>query len=52
MRVEYTFDLSEVDIPYFSVESMEGPEKLFRLVTLVMNVVSQWVMRRYRESYQ
>ena len=22
------------------------------VVTLVMNVVSQWVMRRYRESYQ
>jgi hypothetical protein len=39
MRIEYTFDLNEVDIPYFSVESMEGPEKLFRLVTLVMNVL-------------
>ena len=39
MRVEYAFDLSTVDIPYFSVESMEGPEKLFRLVTLVMNVL-------------
>jgi hypothetical protein len=39
MRVEYTFALDQVDIPYFSVESMEGPEKLFRLVTLVMNVV-------------
>ena len=39
MRIEYTFDLNQVDIPYFSVESMEGPEKLFRLVTLVMNVL-------------
>ena len=39
MRVEYAFDLASVDIPYFSVESMEGPEKLFRLVTLVMNVL-------------
>jgi hypothetical protein len=39
MRVEYAFDLTSVDIPYFSVESMEGPEKLFRLVTLVMNVL-------------
>lgn len=39
MRVEYTFDLNKVDVPYFSVESMEGPEKLFRLVTLVMNVL-------------
>ena len=39
MRVEYAFGLDKVDIPYFSVESMEGPEKLFRLVTLVMNVL-------------
>jgi hypothetical protein len=39
MRVEYTFGLEQVDIPYFSVESMEGPERLFRLVTLVMNVL-------------
>ena len=39
MRVEYTFSLDQVDVPYFSVESMEGPEKLFRLVTLVMNVL-------------
>jgi hypothetical protein len=33
MRVEYAFDLSTVDIPYFG-RGMEGPEKLFRLVTL------------------
>ena len=39
MRVEYAFDLNEVDVPYFSVEAMEGPEKMFRLVTLVMNVL-------------
>jgi hypothetical protein len=39
MRVEYTFGLEHVEIPYFSVESMEGPERLFRLVTLVMNVL-------------
>ncbi|MEX2206720.1 MAG: hypothetical protein WEF50_10880 [Myxococcota bacterium] len=39
MRVEYTFGLDRVDIPYFSVEAMEGPEKMFRLVTLVMNVL-------------
>ena len=39
MRVEYTFGLDKVDIPYFSVEAMEGPEKMFRLVTLVMNVL-------------
>lgn len=40
MRVEYTFDLREVGIPYFSVEAMEGTEKLFRLVTLLMNVLA------------
>jgi hypothetical protein len=39
MRVEYTFGLDDVDVPYFSVESMEGPEKLFRLATLIMNVI-------------
>lgn len=39
MRVEYTFDLNSVDVPYLSVEAMEGPERLFRLVTLVMNVL-------------
>jgi hypothetical protein len=39
MRIEYTFGLDQVEIPYFSVESMEGPEKLFRLATLVLNVL-------------
>jgi len=39
MRIEYTFGLDSVEIPYFSVESMEGPEKLFRLATLVLNVL-------------
>lgn len=39
MRIEYNFSIDKVDIPYFSVESMEGPEKLFRLATLVMNVL-------------
>src|SRR5262245_39065598 len=39
MRIEYTFGLDNVEIPYFSVESMEGPEKLFRLATLVLNVL-------------
>jgi hypothetical protein len=39
MRIEYTFGLDKVEIPYFSVESMEGPEKLFRLTTLVLNVL-------------
>jgi hypothetical protein len=39
MRIEYSFGLDNVEIPYFSVESMEGPEKLFRLATLVLNVL-------------
>ena len=39
MRIEYTFGLDAVEIPYFAVESMEGPEKLFRLTTLVLNVL-------------
>jgi hypothetical protein len=39
MRIEYTFGLDNVGIPYFAVESMEGPEKLFRLATLVLNVL-------------
>src|SRR5262249_20771363 len=40
MRIEYTFGLEDVEVPYFSVESMEGPEKLFRLATLVLNVLA------------
>jgi hypothetical protein len=39
VRIEYTFGLDNVGIPYFSVESMEGPEKLFRLATLILNVL-------------
>ena len=40
MRVEYTFELSEVDTPRFSVESVEGISKVFTLATLVLNVLS------------
>jgi hypothetical protein len=39
MRIEYTFGLDDVEVPYFSVESIEGPEKLFRLATLILNVM-------------
>jgi len=39
MRLEYTFDLSECDIPRFSVEAVEGIGKLFTLATLVLNVL-------------
>lgn len=40
MRVEYSFDLEDVAVPCFSVESMEGPQKLFQLATLVLNVLA------------
>ena len=41
MRIEYTFDLDKVDVPRFSVEASEGPDKLFKLSTLVLNVLSE-----------
>ena len=41
MRVEYKFGLQEVDVPCFSVETTEGPGKLFTLTTLILNVLSQ-----------
>jgi len=39
MRLEYTFDLSQVDVPRFSVEAVEGIGKVFTLATLVLNVL-------------
>ncbi len=39
MRVEYKFGLTNVTVPCFSVESSEGPQKLFTLATLVLNVL-------------
>ena len=39
MRLEYSFELSQVDVPRFSVEAVEGIGKLFTLATLVMNVL-------------
>jgi hypothetical protein len=39
MRVEYKFELSEVDVPRFAVEAIEGIGKLFSLATLVINVL-------------
>lgn len=40
MRLEYTFELASVDVPCFSVESVEGINKLFTLAALVLNVLS------------
>jgi hypothetical protein len=39
MRLEYTFELSAVEIPRFSVEAVEGIGKLFTLSALVLNVL-------------
>ncbi len=39
MRLEYGFELSEVETPRFSVEAIEGIGKLFTLATLVLNVL-------------
>ena len=41
MRIEYTFDLKKVDVPSFAVEASEGPDKLFKLGTLVLNVLGE-----------
>ncbi|MFQ5417093.1 MAG: hypothetical protein ACE5FL_08630 [Myxococcota bacterium] len=40
MRLEYGFELSDVDVPRFSVEAVEGIGKLFTLATLVLNVLA------------
>jgi hypothetical protein len=39
MRLEYSFDLSSVEVPRFSVEAVEGIGKLFTLATLMLNVL-------------
>jgi hypothetical protein len=39
MRLELGFELSDVSVPRFSVEAVEGIGKLFTLATLVLNVL-------------
>lgn len=39
MRIEYNFSLDEVETPTFSVESIEGPAKLFTLATTILNML-------------
>ena len=39
MRLEYGFELSQIQVPRFSVEAVEGIGKLFTLATLVLNVL-------------
>ena len=40
MRLDYAFQLSDCEIPRFSVEAGEGVGKLFTLGTLVLNVLA------------
>ena len=40
MRLEYTFNIDEVEVPRFSVEAVEGIGKVFTLATLVLNVLA------------
>jgi hypothetical protein len=40
MRLEYTFNLSDVAVARFAVEAVEGIGKLFTLATLVLNVLA------------
>ncbi len=39
MRLDYGFELSEIELPRFSVEVVEGIGKLFTLATLMLNVL-------------
>jgi hypothetical protein len=39
MRLEYKFELDEVEVPRFAVEAVEGIGKVFTLATLVLNVI-------------
>jgi hypothetical protein len=41
MRIEYGFELSDVEVPRFAVEAIEGIGKLFSLATLVLNVLEK-----------
>jgi hypothetical protein len=38
MRLEYGFELSDVQLPCFAVEAIEGIGKLFTLATLVLKI--------------
>jgi len=40
MRVEYRFELAQLEVPRFAVEAIEGIGKLFTLATLVLNVLA------------
>ena len=39
MRLEFAVELSNISVPRFAVEAVEGIGKLFTLATLVLNVL-------------
>jgi len=39
MRIEYKFELAEVETPYFSVDTSEGIHKLFTLAATLLNLL-------------
>ncbi len=39
MRLEFGFELSQVEVPRFSVEAVEGIGKLFTLASMILNVL-------------
>ncbi len=41
MRLEYSIDLSKIEVPRFSIEAQEGIGKIFTLATLVFNVLDE-----------
>jgi len=41
VRIEYNFNLDQIDSPCFSVEAEEGPQKLFTLTTVILNVLAE-----------
>jgi hypothetical protein len=41
VRIEYNFNLDRVDVPCFSVEAEEGPQKIFTLTTVILNVLAE-----------
>ena len=40
MRLEYSFELADCEVPRFAVEAVEGIGKLFTLATLILNVLA------------
>ena len=39
LRLQYTFELSEVATPRFAIEAVEGIGKIFSLASLVLNIL-------------